>query len=174
MIHLSRSMPSGNLDEPVTATNPPSAPPRSFRLPCAYYSAPLSEVRPIFPSWVPIGCGIASAAVLVVLFAGGAMLTGSRLASLMDFVLGTSLGEVRGMYTPDVTAAQKERFDAEVNRLREALRADKVSLQNLQPFLKTMQAAIADKKVTSEEVDRLTKAAHEAAMAEKKKAGRSE
>ena len=164
MIHLTRSMPSGNLDEPVTATPPPAAaPPRAFRFPCAYYSAPLSEVRPIFPKWVPAGCGIASAVIIVLLFAGGALVSGPALSQFMDFVLGLSLGEMRGMYTPEVTAQQKQHFDDEVKHLREGLRNNKVSVPNLQPFLKTMQTAIADGKVTPEEVDRLARAAADAA-----------
>jgi hypothetical protein len=164
MIHLTRSMPSGNLDEPVTATPPPAAaPPGAFRFPSAYYSAPLSEVRPIFPKWVPAGCGIASAVIIVLLFAGGALVSGPALSQFMDFVLGLSLGEMRGMYAPEVTAQQKQHFDAEVKQLREGLRNNKVSVPNLQPFLKTMQTAIADGKVTPEEVDRLARAAADAA-----------
>ena len=155
-------MPSGNLDEPVTAAAPPTDSPRAFRFPSAYYSAPLSEVRPIFPKWVPYGCGTASAVLLLLLFGGGALLTGHRLSSFMDLFLGTSLGEVKGMYTPDITPAEKQRFDDEVKQMREALRADKVSVSELRPFLKAMQSAIADKKVTADELDQLTKAAGEA------------
>ncbi len=168
MIHSTRSMPSGNLDEPVTAAPPSHVPPHAFRFPADYYCAPLTEVRPIFPRWVPIGCGSASAVILVLLFAGGALLTGPRLAQFMDFILGTSLGEVRGMFAPNISAAQKQAFETEVKQMRAALRADRISMQNIQPFLKAMQASIADKKVTSEELERLTKSAHEATAKGKK------
>ena len=157
-------MPSGNLDEPVTASSPHAEPPRTFRLPADYYSTPPADVRPLFPKWVPLGCGTASAVLLVLLFAGGAILTGPRLAQFMDYVVGSSLGEVKGMYAKDVTADQKARFDTEVKQLRENLRSGKVSMQNFQPFLKLMQTVMGDKKVTHEEVDRLTKAAHEATL----------
>lgn len=167
MIHLTRSMPSGNLDESVTSpgpqgTVPDGTSPRSYRLPAAYYTAPVADVRPLFPKWVPIGCGTASAVILVILFAGGAIVSGPRLAQLMDYIVGTSFGELKGMYTKDVSETQKAQFDAEVNRLRDGLRTDKVSVQNLQPFLKAMQTAILDKRVTPDELDRLTKAAHDA------------
>lgn len=155
-------MPSGNLDESVTVAVPHGTPPRSFRLPADYYTAPWSDVRPLFPRWVPVGCGTAAAVILVLLFAGGAIVSGPRLAQLMDYILGTSLGELKGMYAADVTPGQKNQFDAEVNRLRDGLRSDKVSLQNLQPFLKTMESAIADKKVTAAEMETLTKSAREA------------
>lgn len=95
-------------------------------------------------------------------------MTGPRLAQLMDFVVGTSLGELKGMYAPDVTPQQKAGFDEAVRQLREGLRNNKVSLQNLQPFLKLMQTVIVDKKVTAEEVNRLTRVAHEATANGKK------
>ena len=95
-------------------------------------------------------------------------MTGPRLAVLMDYVVGTSLAELKGMYGHDVAPQQKATFDAEVKQLRDGLRNDKVSLQNLRPFLKLMQTVIGDKKVTAEEVDRLTKAAHDATVKGKK------
>ena len=52
----------------------PSAPeprPLPFHRPADYYAAPLSEVRPIFPRWVPFGCGSAS----LVINASGAVHT---------------------------------------------------------------------------------------------------
>ena len=159
MIHCSRSMPSGNFDEPVTASNPPPASPRAFRFPCEYYSSPVSEVRPIFPKWMPYGCGAASAVVIILLFVGGALLSGPYLASAMDFVVSSAAGEIRGMYAPDVTAAQKQRFDDELKQMRDALEAGRISVKNMQPFLKVMQTTIADKKVTGEELEQLTRAA---------------
>ena len=157
-------MPSGNLDEPVTTSSLHADPPRAFRLPADYYSTPPADVRPLFPKWVPLGCGTASAVLLVLLFVGGAIITGPRLAEFTDYVVGSSLGELKGMYTKDVTAAQKARFDAEVKQLRENLRSGKISMQNFQPFLQAMNTVVGDKKVTGEEVDRLTKAAHEAIL----------
>ena len=163
MIHLTRSMPSGNLDEPVTAAPPPAAaPPGRFAS-----RAPITRLRfrkygPFFRSGCRLGCGIASAVIIVLLFAGGALVSGPGATNFMDFVLGLSLGEMRGMYAPEVTAQQKQRFDDEVKQLREGLRNNKVSVPNLQPFMKTMQTAIADGKVTPEEVDRLARAAADA------------
>ena len=165
MIHLTRSMPSGNIDEPVTATNPEPALPRSFRLPADYYTAPVSDVRPLFPKWVPIGCGATSAVILVLLFAGGALLTGPRLAAFIDLVVGQSVGELKGMYAKEISEQQKTQFDAEVKKLRDDLRADKISVQNMQPFLKTVQTVSGDKKVTPDELEKLTKVAHEAIVA---------
>ena len=155
-------MPNGDFGAPVVPTAGDKPPQRAFRFPAEYYCAPLADVRPIFPKWVPIGCGSASAVILVLLFAAGALFSGSRFGEVMDFVIGTSVGEVRGMYARDVTPAEKQRFDAEVERMREGIRSGKVPVANLQPFIKQMQSAILDKTVTAEEVERLTKAAHDA------------
>jgi hypothetical protein len=152
-------MPTGNFDEPAVPPAERSVPARSFRLPADYYSAPLSEVKPVFPAWVPWGCGSLAALVLLVLFAGGAMLSGPRLATLIDLMLSMTIGEIKAMYQPDVTASQKDAFESEVKRMREGLRNGKVSVQKVQPFLQTMQKAIGDEKVTGAELEQLTKAA---------------
>lgn len=165
MIHSTPLMPSGDFGEPVAPIAGPERPKTAFRFPAEYYCAPLAEVRPIFPKWVPVGCGTASAVILVLLFAAGALFSGPRFGELMDFVVGTSIGELRGMYARDVTPAEKQRFDAELQRMRDGVRSGKVPVRNLQPFLKEMQSAILDKSVTAEEVERLTKAAHDAQAA---------
>lgn len=163
MIHSPGSMPTGNFDEPVVSSPPTTEPARTLRLPAAYYSAPLSEVKPIFPAWVPWGCGSAAALFLVLMFAGSAALTGPRLASFLDFVLGISVGEMKGMYESDITEAQQEAFDAELKRMREQLRDGKITVQKVQPFLQAMQKAVGDEKVTSQELEGLTKIARESA-----------
>lgn len=163
MIHSTGSMPTGNFDEPVTSLPRQAVPHKRFRFPAEYYSAPLSEVKPVFPQWVPWGCGGVAALFLLLLFAGGSMLTGSRLNALVDLTLGMSIGEVKGIYGGDVTAAQKTAFDAEVTAMRRNLRESKISVQNVQPFLKAMQKAVADEKVSGPEVEELTKLARDAA-----------
>jgi hypothetical protein len=136
---------------------------RGFRLPADYYSAPLSEVRPIFPKWVPYGCGAASAVFLVLLFVSGALIGGARLGAGVDFIIGISLGELRGMFTPDVTTDQKDAFESQVKAMREAVRTNRVQVSKVQPFLQEMRTSISDKKVTPDEVQKLTHVAAEAA-----------
>ena len=162
MIHSPGSMPTGNFDAPSVPPTQRAESVRSYRLPADYYSAPLAEVKPVFPAWVPWGCGSLAALVLLVMFAGGAMLSGPRLATLIDLMLSMTIGEIKAMYQSDVTAAQKNAFDAEVKRMREGLRDGKVSVQKVQPFLQTMQKVIGDEKVTGAELERLTGAARAA------------
>ena len=163
MIQSPGSMPSGNFDEPVTSPPPQPVAQNRFRFPADYYSAPLSEVKPVLPKWVPWGCGIAAAIFIVILFLVGSLMTGSRLAALVDMTVGMSVGEVKGAYASDVTEAQKAAFDKEVDSMRESLRDGRISTASIQPFLKTMQQAIKDEKVTGAEVEELTKAARDAA-----------
>ena len=165
MIHSGGSMPTGNFDEPAVSTTQTNASQRSFRVPADYYAAPLSEVRPIFPTWVPWGCGAAASLFLLILFVSGALLTGPRLNALIDLTLGMTLGELKGMYQKDVTDAQKTSFDAEVKRMRQNLTASKISAKDIQPFLQGVQKAVKDDKVTAAEVDQLTRVAKDAAAA---------
>ena len=89
------------------------------------------------------------------------MLTGPRLRDFMDFVIGSSLGELRSNYAADVTKDAKDRFESEVERMRSALRDGKMPVSNLPPFMRSMQSSIADKRVTADEVQRMTKVAHD-------------
>ena len=155
-------MTSGNIGEAAPSTPPGVRAKRPFRFPAEYYCAPLAEVRPIFPRGLVIGCGSASAVILVLMFAAGAVFSGPRFGELLDLFVGTSVGELHGMYAPDVSPAEKQRFDAEIQRVREGLRSGKIPAKNLQPFIKEMQTAIGDKHVTAEELERLTKTAHDA------------
>lgn len=162
MIQSHGSMPSGNFDEPVTSPpQQPSAQTR-FRFPADYYSAPLSEVKPVLPKWVPWGCGTAAAIFVIGLLIIGSLMTGSRLAALVDLTLGMSMGEVKAAYASDVTDVQKAAFDQEVDAMRKNLREGTISTADIQPFLKTMQKAIKDEKVTGAEVEALTSAARAA------------
>ena len=132
-------------------------------MPADYYSAPVSEVKPIFPRWVPFGCGGVAIAFLIVLFAGGAFLAGGGMGQFMDFVLGSTASEMRGMYTAGVTKPQRETLDRELANLRKLVREDKLSADRLPPVLREMQSAISDRTVKPEEVDKLTKAIRDAA-----------
>ena len=86
------------------------------------------------------------------------------LVTLMDMGLGMSMGEVRGFYTPDVTAAQKKELEAAIESLRANLRDGKTSVTRLDPVMQTMRKAIADEKMQPSEVEALSAAARKAAV----------
>jgi len=142
----------------------PIAPePRSlpFRRPADYYAAPLSEVRPLFPRWVPYGCGTASLLVIVVLFMAGTFAGSGKAGSLFAMLFGTMQDEIRGMLTKDVTPAQKAALDAEFKTMRGKLAAGSVSMDRLQPVLRAIRDASMDSKITPDEAAKLTRAAHD-------------
>lgn len=130
--------------------------------PADYYSGP-SPVA-VLPRGVTFGCGIAAVAALILVFAGGAFMSSGRLVTMMDMGIGMSMGDVRGFYTPDVTAAQKKELEAAMESLRANLRDGRTTVTRLDPVMQTMRKAISDAKVQPSEVDALAAAARKAAV----------
>jgi hypothetical protein len=148
-------------------TEPPQPPPAprpglGFRLPADYYTSPVTEVKPLFPRWVPIGCGSAALLFLIVLFIGGAFISRGGLGWFMDFSLQQIQNEAPPMYGSDATPQQRKAFDDEMNRLRAGVREGRVSMPKLQPVLEGLQDAISDKLLRGEELDKLVKQMREA------------
>lgn len=141
--------------------SPPEPHSLPFRRPADYYAAPLSELRPLFPRWVPFGCGAASLLAVLILFGAGAVAGSGKGGSIFATLFGTMQEEIDGMFTKDVTPAQKSAFDAEMKALRGHLADGKVSMDRLQPLLHAIRDASLDNKVTPAEAAQLTQAAHE-------------
>ena len=100
-----------------------------FRRPADYYAAAVGDARPLFPRWVPFGCGTASIVVLLLVFALGAAVSTGALGELLDLMFGTMQGEIDKMFTPDVNAAQKAAFDAEMKKMR--IRSAPIALRSI-------------------------------------------
>ena len=132
-----------------------------FRRPADYYSTPVGDKRPLFPRWVPYGCGIASIALLVIVFVGGYFAVHGGMGQLLDFMFGSMQGEVQKMFAKDVTAAQKAAFDREMKTMRDKVRENRLPMDRLQPLLKTMRDVVEDEHVTSAEADQLTREMHQ-------------
>lgn len=141
-----------------TAPEPRSLP---FRRPADYYAAPLSEVRPIFPRWVPLGCGALSLAAVIALFAAGAIAGSGKGGSLFATLFGAMSDEIHGMFAKDVTPVQKAAFEVEMKSLRKNLGDGKISIDQLQPLLNAIRDASADSSVSAGEAERLTRAARD-------------
>ncbi len=133
--------------------------------PADYYSGPSPAA--VLPRGVTFGCGAASVVALILLSGAGAWMASGGIVDFMDLVFGMSLGEVRGMYTAEVTPAQKKAMEDAVETLRTNLRSGKVPVSSLDPVLKTMRNGIADKKMKPDEVEALTAAARKAGQTEK-------
>lgn len=147
-------LPPGELPPAAAVTD------RRFRLPVEYYSAPASEVRRLFPRWVPITLGSVAAALLLLVFAAGAIVSRIGLGKPMGFFVSSIQDEIGTMYAKDVAAAQKQELDRELTRLRTNLREEKVPVARLDPVMKELREAIADQKVTSAEAGKLTRLVH--------------
>lgn len=134
-------------------TDPQLPDSRRFVLPAEYYSGPTP--RPVLPQWAAWGCGAVSVFILLIVFGGGIMLSRGGFSSFMDLVLGMSLGEMKAMYEPGITEAQKTALDSEIEGVRQKLRDDRMSIATLQPLLEGIRSAGADGKITAQEVETL-------------------
>ena len=136
---------------------PPPPPPRPrlpFPLPAEYYATP--ERKPaIVPRGVPMGCGGAALAFLVLFGVAGAMVSGERGGRLMAWFFATMQSEADGQFTKDVPAAQRKEFDAQFEQLRANVAARRVKLARLQPFLETLRNSSMDDKITPDETKAL-------------------
>ena len=146
----------------------PAAPP--FRRPADYYSSPVEDVRPVFPRWVPYGCGAASIVLILILLGAAAAASSGAFGGLFEMMFASMQGEVDKMMTPDVKPPQKAAFDAEMKTMRDALSASRLKMDRLQPLMRVMREVVLDEKVTPQEVDQLTKEIHaiNAGLARKK------
>jgi uncharacterized membrane protein YebE (DUF533 family) len=122
-------------------------------VPAIYYES--AEVRPLFPKWVPLGCGAASICALVLLFVGGSLASRGSFSKVFAFALGSMEGEMTRMYAADVKPVQKTEFAANMKTLRERLDHEQVALGRVQPLLQTMRDAVSDGQVTSAELERI-------------------
>ena len=135
---------------------PPAA--KAVRWPGEYYASASTSLRPLFPRWVPFGCGSAALIALCILFAGGAVAGSGGAGVIFELVFGTMKDEIDGMFTNQVQPAQKAAFDAEMKTLRERMKGPGIPVQRLQPLLKTIREASSDGQVTPQEADTLTAA----------------
>jgi hypothetical protein len=138
---------------------------RRFEWPAEYYSGPSPNA--VLPRGVTFGCAAAAVVALILVFAGGAFLASGGLAQFMDFALGMSMGDVRGIYTSEVTSAQKDELEKAIEQLRAGLRDGTVPVAKLDPVMQTMRKGISDKKLTPAEVQALAAAARKAAVSKR-------
>ena len=145
-------------DAPPDGEHPSATLP--FPRPADYYSSPVGDARPLFPRWVPYGCGTASIILLLLVFALGAAFSSGALGELLELMFASMQGEIDRMFTPDVNAAQKAAFDAEMKKMRESIRTNRLTLDRMQPLLRTMREVASDERVTPAEAEQLTREIH--------------
>jgi hypothetical protein len=151
----------------VSDLTPRPEPPR-FTFPADYYASPVTA-RPIFASWVPTGCGIASAALLFIAFAGGALVMHAGVGMLLSSVIDSSHDEMKRMYGADVTPAKRAQVDAAIDQISHDLATDKLAYGKLEPLLTAMRDAMSDNRITNSEADQLIAKSVEVRQHPKKK-----
>jgi len=57
------------------------------------------------------------------------------------------------MYASDVTNAQKQSLEREIETMRRNLREEKISVQKLQPLLQAIRKATSDERLDAREVE---------------------
>jgi hypothetical protein len=138
---------------PVAPAPEPAADPLPFRRPADYYSTPGSDLRPLFPKWLPAGCGWASLVFIVLLFVAGSLAPKS--GSALEWLFGKIQTDMTPHFTKNVTPAQKAAFAAEMKTLRASAKAGKLKLDKTQTFLKLATDVDSDEKIDPAEADKL-------------------
>ena len=72
-------------------------------------------------------------------------------------MFGAMQAEMDKMFTADVKPPQKAAFDAQMKTMRAAIRENRLSLDRLQPVLRSMRNASSDQDITPEETEQLTR-----------------
>lgn len=139
--------------QPVEPPPAPAADLLPFRRPADYYATPGSHLRPLFPRWVPLGCGWASLVFVVVLFVAGTL--APRSGSILDMLFGKIQDDLAQHFARDVTPAQRAAFAAEMKTMRAAARDGKLKLDKTQTFLRLATDLDSDEKVDHAEADKL-------------------
>ncbi len=128
-----------------------------FRRPADYYASPADSAKTIFPKWVPFGCGTASIVFVIGMVFMGSAVSSGAFTELFEFVIASMEGEITKMMATDVKPQPKAVFQAEMKTMRASIRTGRLSMERLQPLMKTIRDVSGDETVTGAEVDRLTR-----------------
>ncbi|HEX7615600.1 MAG TPA: hypothetical protein VF554_10010 [Thermoanaerobaculia bacterium] len=101
--------------------------------------------------WGLVGCAGASVAVIV-----GLLFLMSNAKKLMDFAFDQMGDQIVAASAPDVTPAEKEEFRAAMKAFSEKAKNRTVTAQQVTAFQGRVRTAVADNRVTAEELRSLT------------------
>lgn len=101
--------------------------------------------------WGLVGCAGASVAVII-----GLLFLMNNAKKLMDFAFDQMSDQLVAACGPDVTPAEKEEFRAAMRSFAAKAKDRKVTPQQVAAFQGRVKAAVADNRVTAEELRALT------------------
>jgi len=139
------------------AETPPSPSPAAAPLPQAPVTLPpledaaLRERRQGCLKWGLVGCAGASVAVII-----GLLFLMNNAKKLMDYAFDQMGDQIVAACGPDVTPAEKEEFRAAMKSFAAKAKDRKVTAQQVAAFQGRVKAAVADNRVTAEELRALT------------------
>jgi hypothetical protein len=139
----------------MTETPPPGppAPGLAPQLPATlpFEEAAARERRQGCLKWGLVGCAGASVAVII-----GLLFLMNNAKKLMDFAFDQMSDQIIVACAPDVTPAEKEGFRAAMKSFAAKAKDRKVTAQQVAAFQGRVKAAVADNRVTAEELRALT------------------
>jgi hypothetical protein len=94
---------------------------------------------------------------LIAVFLLGIAASRGGMGQVFDLMFAAMQGEIDKMFTREVKPAEKAAFDAEMKKMRDSVRANRLSLDRLQPLLRSLQDVTSDERVTPAETERLTR-----------------
>src|ERR1019366_1287724 len=132
---------------------PPPAPGLPPQLPVTvpFEDAAVRARRQGCLKWGLVGCAGASVAVII-----GLLFLMSNAKKLMEFAFDQMGDQIVAASTPDVTPAEKEEFRAAMKSFAAKAKDRKVTAQQVTAFQGRVKAAVADNRVTAEELRVLT------------------
>jgi hypothetical protein len=101
--------------------------------------------------WGLVGCAGASVAVII-----GLLFLMSNAKKLMDYAFDQMGDQIVAACAPDVTPAEKDEFRAAMKSFAAKAKDRKVTAQQVATFQGRVKAAVADNRVTAEELRALT------------------
>ncbi len=108
--------------------------------------------------WGLVGCAGLSLVLIV-----GLVLLGTKARDILGSLMGQMESQIVSVCTPEVTPAEKEAFRASWRDFTARAKSGKVDRQALSAFREKTTAALADGKVTPEEIRELTEIARQGA-----------
>ena len=139
----------------MTQTPPPAPPapglPPQLPVTLPFEDAAVRARRQGCLKWGLVGCAGASVAVII-----GLLFLMSNAKKLMEFAFDQMGDQIVAASTPDVTPAEKEEFRAAMKSFAAKAKDRKVTAQQVTAFQGRVKAAVADNRVTAEELRALT------------------
>lgn len=150
---------------PAAPLPPPGGEPPptgSWQRPSDYYAAPPApEKKSGCPRWLLFGCGGLGCLGIILIFILGAWMMRGGGEMLARFLVNQIEKDIDQLFDEDVPAEDRQALKDELDRLKDHIEAEQITLVQIQPLLSELQTAIRDQRLTAAEVEDLIEALRE-------------